>query len=46
MEPLVIEERGVLPDLPNVILGIVAREDFDILGLAPVITAFEAIMTS
>ena len=46
MEPLVIEERGVLPDLPNVTLGIVAREDFDILGLAPVITAFEAIMTS
>jgi DNA-binding transcriptional LysR family regulator len=45
MEPLVIEERGVLPDLPNVTLGIVAREDFDTLGLAPVITAFEAIMT-
>ena len=27
--PLVVEEPGVLPDLPNVTMGIVAREDLD-----------------
>jgi len=46
MEPLVIEEPGVLPDLPKVTMGIIAREDFDTQGLAPLIAAFKAVLTT
>ena len=46
MAPLVIEEAGVLPELPNVMKGIVAREDLDTKALAPVIAAFEAVVTA
>jgi hypothetical protein len=46
MAPLVIEEPGVLPELPNVIKGIVARDDLDTWALAPVIAAFETVVTS
>ena len=46
MAPLVIEEAGVLPELPNVTKGIVAREDLDTKSLAPVIAAFEAVVTA
>ena len=41
MAPLVIEGAGVLPELPNVTKGIVARDDLDTKALAPVIAAFE-----
>ena len=44
--PLVIEEAGVLPELPNVMKGIVARDDLDTKALAPVIAAFEAVVTA
>ena len=46
MAPLVIEEAGVLPELPNVMKGIVARDDLDTKALAPVIAAFEAVVTA
>jgi DNA-binding transcriptional LysR family regulator len=46
MAPLVIEEAGVLPELPNAMKGIVAREDLDTKTLAPVIAAFEAVVTA
>jgi DNA-binding transcriptional LysR family regulator len=46
MAPLVIEEiAGVLPDLGNVMNGILARDDLDTKALAPVIAAFEAVVT-
>jgi DNA-binding transcriptional LysR family regulator len=43
---LVIEAPGVLPDLPSVTMGIVAREDLDTTELAPVLAAFEAVAKS
>jgi DNA-binding transcriptional LysR family regulator len=46
MAPLVIERPGVLPELPNVMKGIIAREDLDTKALAPVIAAFEAVVTA
>ena len=46
MAPLVIEEPGVLPNLPSVIKGIIARDDLDTWALAPVIAAFETVVTS
>ena len=46
MAPLVIEESGVLPELPDVMKGIVARDDLDTKALAPVIAAFEAVVTA
>jgi len=46
MAPLVIEEAGVLPELPNVMKGIVARDDLDTKALGPVIAAFEAVVTA
>ena len=47
MAPLVIEETaGVLPELPNVMNGILARDDLDTKALAPVIAAFEAVVTA
>jgi hypothetical protein len=46
MAPLVIEETaGVLPELPNVMNGILTRDDLDTKALAPVIAAFEAVVT-
>ena len=46
MAPLVIEETaGVLPELPNVMNGILAGDDLDTKALAPVIAAFEAVVT-
>jgi DNA-binding transcriptional LysR family regulator len=44
--PLVIEKPGVLPDLPGVTMGIVAREDFDTEGHASLIAAFKTVMTT
>jgi DNA-binding transcriptional LysR family regulator len=46
LEPLVIEKPGVLPDLPGVTMGIVAREDLDIEPLAPLIASMHAVLTS
>ena len=36
-EPLVIEAPGILPELPHVNMGIVARDDLDTALLAPLI---------
>ena len=45
MAPLVIEETaGVLPELPNVMIGILARDDLDTKALAAVIAAFQAVV--
>jgi DNA-binding transcriptional LysR family regulator len=44
VEPLVIEEAGVLPDLPGVTVGIVARDDLDTQGLASLIAAFKSVL--
>ena len=44
--PLVAETPGVLPALPSATMGIVAREDLDTTGLAPLIDAFEAVLTA
>ena len=45
MAPLVIEETaGVLPELPNVMNGILARDDLDTKALAAVIAAFQAVV--
>jgi DNA-binding transcriptional LysR family regulator len=46
VEPLVIEEAGVLPDLPGVTVGIVARDDLDTQGLASLIAAFKSVLMS
>ncbi len=43
-EPLVVEDAGVLPALPNVTLRIIARADLDTQSLAPLIDAFKTIM--
>ena len=44
--PLVIEETaGVLPELPDMMNGILARDDLDTKSLGPVIAAFEAVVT-
>lgn len=42
--PLVVEAPGVLPELPSVTMGIVAREDLDMSELAPLLAAFEAVV--
>jgi DNA-binding transcriptional LysR family regulator len=44
--PLVIEEPGVLPALPDVTMGIVVREDFDTQGMAPLLDAFKHVLTT
>jgi len=44
-KPLVIEAPGVLPDLPQVTMGIVARDDLDTSGLAPLIAKIESLFT-
>jgi len=43
---LVAEAAGVLPTLPSITMGIVAREDLDTTDLAPLIAAFEAVLMS
>jgi DNA-binding transcriptional LysR family regulator len=45
-EPLVIEDAGVLPDLPGIIMGIVVRDDLDTQSLAPLIDAFKSVLMS
>ena len=42
--PLVVETPGLLPDLPSVTMGIVAREDLDMSELAPLLATFEAVV--
>ena len=44
--PLVAETAGVLPALPDISMGIVAREDLDTKDLASLIAAFEAVLAS
>jgi DNA-binding transcriptional LysR family regulator len=46
MEPLVVEAPGVLPDLPKVTMGIIARDDLDTTALAPLISKLEAVLSS
>jgi len=43
--PLVIEEPGVLPDLPQVTMAIIARDDVDTTALAPLIARIERVFT-
>jgi DNA-binding transcriptional LysR family regulator len=43
---LVIETPGVLPDLPQVTMGIIAREDLDTAPLEPLISTFAAVLKS
>jgi len=43
--PLVIEEPGVLPDLPQVSMAIIARDDLDTTALAPLIARIESVFT-
>jgi hypothetical protein len=43
--PLVIEEPGVLPDLPKVSMGIFTRDDLDTTALAPLIARIERVFT-
>jgi hypothetical protein len=45
-EPLVIEKPGVLPQLPKVKMGIIVREDLDVEGMAPLISAFKSVLMS
>jgi DNA-binding transcriptional LysR family regulator len=42
-ETLVIEAPGLLPDLPQVNMGIVARDDLDTAALAPLIARIESL---
>src|SRR5262249_55233872 len=43
--PLVIEEPGVLPDLPQVTVAIIARDDLDTTALAPLIARIKSVFT-
>jgi DNA-binding transcriptional LysR family regulator len=45
-ETLVIEAPGLLPDLPQVNMGIVARDDLDTAALAPLIARIESLFTA
>jgi DNA-binding transcriptional LysR family regulator len=45
-EPLAIEAPGVLPDLPKVTMGIIARDDLDTTTLAPLIERIENVFKS
>jgi len=45
-EPLVIEEPGVLPSLPDATLGIVVRDDLDTEQMEPLLSALKAILMS
>jgi len=42
-EPLVVEAPGVLPNLPSVAMGIVARDDLDTAAFAPLIARIESL---
>lgn len=44
-EPLVIEAPGILPELPHVNMGIVARDDLDTTALAPLIARIGTIFS-
>jgi DNA-binding transcriptional LysR family regulator len=44
--PLAIEAPGLLPELPQVRMGIIARDDLDTTALAPLITRIESVFTS
>jgi DNA-binding transcriptional LysR family regulator len=44
--PLIIEEDGVLPALPDVTLRIIARADLDTQARAPLIEAFRIVMST
>jgi DNA-binding transcriptional LysR family regulator len=46
LEPLVIEEAGVLPELASITMGIVVRDDLDTQGFAPLITALKSVLMS
>ncbi len=46
LEPLEIEGPGVLPDLPKINMGIVARDDLDTTALVPLISAVKAVLSS
>jgi DNA-binding transcriptional LysR family regulator len=46
LEPLEIEAAGVLPDLPRITMGIVARDDLDTAPLMPLISAVKAVLSS
>jgi DNA-binding transcriptional LysR family regulator len=43
---LVIERPGLLPALPRVTMGIIAREDLDATNLTPFIDSVEHVLTS
>jgi len=45
-ETLVIEAPGLLPDLPQINMGIVARDDLDTTALAPLIARIESFFKS
>ncbi len=45
-EPLAIEAPGVLPELPGVAMGIIARDDLDTTTLAPLIARIKSAFTS
>lgn len=42
-EQLVIEAPGILPDLPQLTMGIIARDDLDTTALAPLIARIERV---
>jgi DNA-binding transcriptional LysR family regulator len=46
LEPLVMEEAGVLPELASITMGIVVRDDLDTQGFAPLITALKSVLMS
>jgi DNA-binding transcriptional LysR family regulator len=45
-DELVIDDTGILPRLPRLTIGIVAREDLDTADLAPFIASVEHVLTS
>jgi hypothetical protein len=42
----VVERGGLLPELPRVTMGIIAREDLDTTNLTPLIDSVEHVLTS
>jgi DNA-binding transcriptional LysR family regulator len=45
-EPLVIEQPGVLPSLPNATLGIIVRDDLDTEQMEPLLSALKSVLMS
>jgi DNA-binding transcriptional LysR family regulator len=45
-EPLVIEQPGVLPSLPNATLGIIVRDDLDTEQMEPLLSALKSVLIS